>query len=85
MSDHLSAVLFLFSVLYMGKYISRITAQETPVLLAVIREFEEELRILIGSLEERRAVEVPLGKERRGFSRVAGLGTSLDPAAFLHI
>ena len=41
MSDHLSAVLFLFSVLYMGKYISRVAAQKIPVFLAVVREFEE--------------------------------------------
>ena len=79
MSNHFAAVLFLirmidmsgcqgqallFAVLYMAKYICRIAAKETTVLLAVVREFEEQFFIFVGSLEERCSVEVPLGQER---------------------
>ena len=75
----------LFAVLYMSKYISRITAEETPILLAVVGKLEKQFFVFIGSLEEWSAVEIPLGQEGRSFPRVAGLRTGLDPAAFLHI
>ena len=74
-----------FAVLYMGKYIGCVSAEKASVFFAVVREFEEKFGIFVGSLEERRAVEIPLGQEGGGLSRVAGLGTGLDPAAFFHI